>query len=287
MQLLKKGKEKLHPHPWNFNISLKTTPHSNWKGIRSTTKRRWISVEEYHEKRVESHDGEEPPKDIWSAGNFFINDRLPHYFLVYVMIFRNSNHFNIIDVEMQALYAVKNDIVVNWSRLILHHMMTHTTKLKSLSYAWFITRIMEHFKVYFDDIEYSLMDTRSHKISIKNMDKRMGYWYNSETKTVIFIGGNNEGNEENPQEGDGGENVPPPNGPSNKALLNFMTTQFANLNTSINDQWILANNQIAQNHETTTNRINLLQTDMNQHFSYLYSEKCYELCLYACEFPKV
>lgn len=54
-----------------------------------------ISEEEYHEKRVESHGGEEPPKDFWSAGNFFINDRLLHYFLVYVMIPRNSNHCNI------------------------------------------------------------------------------------------------------------------------------------------------------------------------------------------------
>ncbi|KAI5438656.1 hypothetical protein KIW84_024404 [Lathyrus oleraceus] len=60
--------------------------------------------------------------------------------------------------------------------------------------------VMEHFNV---DVEYSLMDTRSHKIYIKNMDKRMSYRYNPETKTVIFIGDNNEG--------DGGEDVPPPN----------------------------------------------------------------------------
>ncbi|KAI5446366.1 hypothetical protein KIW84_014267 [Lathyrus oleraceus] len=204
-----------------------------------------ILEEEYHEKRVDSHGEEEPPKDFWSARNFFINDRLLHYFLVYVMIPRNSNHCNITDLEMQALYTVKNDIAVNWSRLILHHMMTHITKLKSLQYSWFITRIIEHFNVDFDDVEYSLMDTMSHKIYIKNMDKRMGYRYNSKTKMVTFIGGNNKGNEENAQEGDGGEDVPPPNGPSNQALFDFMTTRFSNLNTSINDQWTSANNHIA------------------------------------------
>ncbi|KAI5440889.1 hypothetical protein KIW84_010378 [Lathyrus oleraceus] len=37
-----------------------------------------ISEGEYHVKRVESHGGEEPPKDFWSVGNFFINDRLLH-----------------------------------------------------------------------------------------------------------------------------------------------------------------------------------------------------------------
>ncbi|KAI5417299.1 hypothetical protein KIW84_042057 [Lathyrus oleraceus] len=230
-----------------------------------------ISEGEYHEKRVESHDGEEPPKDFWSAGNFFINDRLLHYFLAYVILPRNSNHCTVTDMEMQALYAIKNDIILNWSRLILHHMMTYTNKLKYLPYVWFITHIMEYFNVDFDDVEYCLMDTRSHKISIKNVDKRMGYRYNPETKSVMFIGGNNEENEKIPQEGDGGEDVPPPSGLSNQDLFDFMTTQFSNLHTSINDQWISANNQIALNHEATTNRINLLQTDTNQHFSYLYS----------------
>ncbi|KAI5428538.1 hypothetical protein KIW84_033502 [Lathyrus oleraceus] len=208
-----------------------------------------ISEGEYHVKRVESHGGEEPPKDFWSARNFFINDGLLHYFLAYVMLPRNSNHCTVTDTKMQALYAIKNDITLNWSRLILHHIITHTNS----------------------DVEYCLMDTISHKISIKNVDKRMGYWYNPETKSVMFIGGNNEENEEIPQEGNGGEDVPPPSGFSNQYLFNFMTTQFANLNTSINDQWISANNQIALNHEATTNRINLLQIDMNQHFSYLYS----------------
>ncbi|KAI5415910.1 hypothetical protein KIW84_041084 [Lathyrus oleraceus] len=111
----------------------------------------------------------------------------------------NSNHCNITDMEMQVLYMVKNDITVNWSRLILHHMMTHTTKLKFLPYDWFITRIMEQFNIDFDDVEYSIMDTKCHKISIKNVDKRTGYQYNPEAKTVTFVGGNNEGNEDNPQ----------------------------------------------------------------------------------------
>ena len=161
------------------------------------------------------------------------------------------------------MYAIKNDISLNWSGLILHHLMTHTIKLKSFPYAWFITRIMEYFNLDFNDVDYFLIDTRSHKISIKNVDKRMGYRYNPETKSVMFIGGNNEENEEIPQEGNGGEDVPPPSGLSNQDLFNFMTSQFANLNTSINDQWNSANHQIALNHEATTNRINLLQTNMN------------------------
>ncbi|KAI5441404.1 hypothetical protein KIW84_010755 [Lathyrus oleraceus] len=195
-----------------------------------------ISEGEYHIKRVESHGGEEPPKDFCSAGNFFINDRLLHYFLAYVIFPRNSNHCTVTDMEMQALYAIKNDISLNWSRLVLHHLMTHTNKFKSLPYAWFITHIMEYFNVNFIDVEYCLMDTRSNKISIKNVEKRIGYRYNPETKSVMFIGGNIEENEEIPKVGNGGEDVPPPSGLCNQDLFNFMTSKFANLNTSINDQ---------------------------------------------------
>ncbi|KAI5405347.1 hypothetical protein KIW84_052211 [Lathyrus oleraceus] len=182
-----KGKEKLYPHPWMFNITSKTTPRGigeiskvlskedssnsliRGKKIALTPNRlgqildipsgghmlydpedeEWndynkrefyfgsskISEGEYHEKRVESHGGEEPPKDFLSAGNFSINDRVLHYVLVYIIIPRNSNHCTITDMEIQALYAIKNDITLNWSHLILHHMMSHTTKLKSLPWA--------------------------------------------------------------------------------------------------------------------------------------------------------
>ncbi|KAI5402214.1 hypothetical protein KIW84_050007 [Lathyrus oleraceus] len=124
-----------------------------------------ISESEYHVKRVESHGGEEPPKDFWSAGNFFINDRLLPYFLAYVIFPRNSNHCTITDMDMQALYAIKNDISLNWSRLILHHLMTHNNKFKSLPYAcsslvlWnilMLTLVMLSFVLWIQEVTKSL-----------------------------------------------------------------------------------------------------------------------------------
>ena len=233
-----------------------------------------IPEEEYHAKRIDSHGGEEPLKEFWSAGNFSIDDRLLHYVLAYIVLPRSSNHCSVTDMDMQVIYAIKHDINLNWSRLILHHMLTHTHKFKFFPYAWVITRIMKHFKVDFNGVEKTLMDTKSHKFSIKTVDKRMGVVYDAASKTVSYIRANNEEAEAGAQDGDDGEDIPlpfAPNGPSNQDLYAYMTTQFANLNTSINDQWSSANRQIALNHEATSNQLNLMRSDMNRQFSYLYS----------------
>lgn len=50
-----------------------------------------------------------------------------------------------------------------------------------------------------------------------------------------------------------------------------MTQQFTNLQTSINDQWTSAQNQMARNHEASTVHLTQVRTEMTQNFSYLYS----------------
>lgn len=144
---------------------------------------------------------------------------------------------------MKILYAIKNDFNVNWAQLIMIHMMYYITKSKFLPYAWFITRIMEHVKIVFDGFQYGLMDTNAHKITIKNINKMMGVFYNPETKAISYISGDLVENEDNEHGVEGGEYVHPPpiqNGPSNQAMYDLMTTQFSNLNTTMNNQWTSA-----------------------------------------------
>ena len=69
---------------------------------------------------------------------------------------------------------------------------------------------MEEFGVDFVGFEKVNMDPNLHKISIKNVDSRMGVHYNLETKTITYIGEDVVGDEGNDQEVEGGEVVPPP-----------------------------------------------------------------------------
>ena len=112
------------------------------------------------------------------------------------------------------------------------------------------------------------MDPNLHKISIKNVDSRMGVHYNPETKTITYIGEDVVGNEGSDQEVEGGEVVPPPpttpSGPRNQDLMDFMSQQFSSINTNINNQWNAIN-------DSTTTQINDFRTYVNQQFFYLYS----------------
>ena len=67
------------------------------------------------------------------------------------------------------------------------------------------------------------MDPNLNNISIKNVDSIMGVHYNSETKTITYIGEDVVGDEANDQEVEGGEVVPPhptaPSGLSNQELM--------------------------------------------------------------------
>ena len=162
---------------------------------------------------------------------------------------------------MQLIYARKKGISVNWARLITVHMLRVDAKSKFLPYAYFVTLIMEEFGVDFAGFEKVNMDPNLNKISIKNVDSRMGVHYNPETKTITYIGEDVVGDEGNDQEVEGGEAVPPSptttSGPSNQELMDYMSQQFASMNTNINNQWNAING-------STTNRINDFHTDVNQ-----------------------
>ena len=51
-----------------------------------------LNEAEFRAKRIRGLGGVIPSRDSWSAGNFFIDDRLFHYFIVYIMFLRAGNH---------------------------------------------------------------------------------------------------------------------------------------------------------------------------------------------------
>lgn len=70
---------------------------------------------EIFQKRKKRTCGKLPDRIFWSAGNLFMDDRLIHYFLNYIVVPRFSNHSTITDTEMQILFAMKHGIPDNWA----------------------------------------------------------------------------------------------------------------------------------------------------------------------------
>ncbi|KAF1869409.1 hypothetical protein Lal_00045272 [Lupinus albus] len=85
--------------------------------------------------------------DILSAGHIKLEDRLLHYFLSYVILPKFSNHSQINDIELQLMFAMKYNIKINWTQMIMRQMWIVRGTQSPLPYAIFITNILEHFSV--------------------------------------------------------------------------------------------------------------------------------------------
>lgn len=108
-----------------------------------------IPPQEAHARRVRLHCGNIPERDSWMASIFNIDDRLFHYFLVYVLFPRAGNHCTVTDLELQVMYVVKKGIPLHWGKLIAIHMGTFDNKSKYLPYGRIITHILEHYETNF------------------------------------------------------------------------------------------------------------------------------------------
>ncbi|KAF1894455.1 hypothetical protein Lal_00043632 [Lupinus albus] len=106
-----------------------------------------ISKEEIERRKQRSLGETVKNWDILSAGYLTLEDRLIHYFLSYVIFPKFSNHSQISDIELQLMYAIKFNIKINWTTMIMNQMW-HVRGSQSLfPYAIFITKILEHFGV--------------------------------------------------------------------------------------------------------------------------------------------
>ncbi|KAI5401589.1 hypothetical protein KIW84_066170 [Lathyrus oleraceus] len=106
-----------------------------------------LSEHQFYNKRKKSSGGDLPERVYWSSAKFTLDDRMLHYFLVYVIVPRYSNHCTITDPEMMLLYAIKNNFCVDWGHNILCHMLSHNEHADGLPYAHFLTKIFHHFNI--------------------------------------------------------------------------------------------------------------------------------------------
>ncbi|KAI5442585.1 hypothetical protein KIW84_011581 [Lathyrus oleraceus] len=122
---------------------------------------------QFYNKRKKSFERDNLERVYWSPAQFSIDDRMLHYFLVYVIVLRFSNHCIITDPEMMLLYAIKTHFRVDWGHTILSHMMSHDEYAEGLPYAHFLTNIFRHFNINMENELCFSMEKPSFMISIK------------------------------------------------------------------------------------------------------------------------
>ncbi|KAF1888485.1 hypothetical protein Lal_00011258 [Lupinus albus] len=97
---------------------------------------------------------------LTKAGSLSVENRLLHYIFAYILVQRNSNHAQPIVNDLRFMYAVKNNVMINWPEEILK-IMNNVSQSKLLPYSIFISRIVDYLHIdVFDTIivEYTNKD---------------------------------------------------------------------------------------------------------------------------------
>ncbi|KAF1866171.1 hypothetical protein Lal_00031475 [Lupinus albus] len=114
-------------------------------------------------------------RDILSVGYLKLEDRLLNYFLSYVIFPKFSNHSQISEIELQLMYAMKYNIKINWTHIIMQQMWHVRGSQSPFPYAIFTTKILEHFGVSLDGEIKVALNLRESKIDVEVVHKMMGF----------------------------------------------------------------------------------------------------------------
>ncbi|KAL2341132.1 hypothetical protein Fmac_009072 [Flemingia macrophylla] len=86
-------------------------------------------------------------RNVRNVGSLNINDRLLHYVYVHILAPRSSNFAQLLQEDIFMLWAIKNNMLINWPHFIMEHMIKCRDNEMPLPYAILITHIMSHYGV--------------------------------------------------------------------------------------------------------------------------------------------
>ncbi|KAF1865674.1 hypothetical protein Lal_00013853, partial [Lupinus albus] len=96
------------------------------------------------------------------AGSLSVENRLLHYIIAYILVQRNTNHAQPTVNDLRFMYAVKNNVMINWPEEILKIMNSVSlSQSKLLPYSIFISRIVDYLRIDVSDtiiVEYTDKD---------------------------------------------------------------------------------------------------------------------------------
>ncbi|KAF1896085.1 hypothetical protein Lal_00042347 [Lupinus albus] len=99
---------------------------------------------------------------LTKAGSLSVENRLLHYNIAYILVQRNTNHAQPTVNDLRFMYAVKNNVMINWPEEILKIMNSVSlSQSKLLPYCIFISRIVDYLHIDVSDtiiVEYTNKD---------------------------------------------------------------------------------------------------------------------------------
>ncbi|KAF1892929.1 hypothetical protein Lal_00035962, partial [Lupinus albus] len=130
---------------------------------------------------------------LTKAGSLSVENRLLHYIIAYILVQRNTNHAQPTVNDLRFMYAVKNNVMINWPEEILKIMNSVSlSQSKLLPYSIFISRIVDYLRIDVSDtiiVEYTDKDhlvgeSLIHKMGIY---KHGSTWKYQEDYTTIGL----------------------------------------------------------------------------------------------------
>ncbi|KAF1895969.1 hypothetical protein Lal_00028246 [Lupinus albus] len=99
---------------------------------------------------------------LTKAGSLSVENRLLHYIISYILVQRNTNHAQPTVNDLCFMYAVKNNVMINWPEEILKIMNSVSlSQSKLLPYSTFISHIVDYLRIDVSDtiiVEYTDKD---------------------------------------------------------------------------------------------------------------------------------
>ncbi|KAF1898738.1 hypothetical protein Lal_00032322 [Lupinus albus] len=99
---------------------------------------------------------------LTKAGSLSVENRLLHYIIAYILVQRNTNHAQPTVNDLRFMYAVKNNVMINWPEEILKIMNSVSlSQSMLLPYSIFISRIVDYLHIDVSDtiiVEYTDKD---------------------------------------------------------------------------------------------------------------------------------
>nr|KYP63004.1 hypothetical protein KK1_017565 [Cajanus cajan] len=86
-------------------------------------------------------------RNVRNVGSLNINDRLLHYVYVHILAPRSSNFSQLLQEDIFLLWALKNNILINWPHYIMQHMVKCKDNGMPLPYPILISHILAAYGV--------------------------------------------------------------------------------------------------------------------------------------------
>ncbi|KAF1876745.1 hypothetical protein Lal_00031561 [Lupinus albus] len=138
---------------------------------------------------------------LTKVGSLSVENRLLHYIIAYILVQRNTNHAQPTVNDLRFMYAVKNNVMINWHEEILKIMNSVSlSQSKLLPYSIFISRIVDYLHidvsntiiVEYTDKDHLVGESLIHKMGIYKYGTT---WQYQEDYTTIGLDLSDEDNQ--------------------------------------------------------------------------------------------